>query len=131
MAKVRVSFTMVAYSNTIPFVPCNVSQVEAAAVTEEVSFIAVPANRPKPKLERPSIDPNVGKMIASITLNKKTTEMACAISSSSASITGAVAAMEAKRKKLTDMLLDCKILKEAYDERYEEYTQKINHVRQE
>ncbi|SCP99641.1 hypothetical protein [Anaerobium acetethylicum] len=39
--------------------------------------------------------------------------------------------MEAKRKKLTDMLLDDKILKEAYDERYDEYTQKINHIRQE
>jgi len=42
-----------------------------------------------------------------------------------------LAAMEAKRKKLTDMLLDDKILKEAYDERYDEYTQKINHIRQE
>jgi len=42
-----------------------------------------------------------------------------------------LAAMEAKRKKLTDMLLDDKILKEAYDERYDEYTQKINHSRQE
>lgn len=39
--------------------------------------------------------------------------------------------MEAKRKKLTDMLLDDRILKEAYDERYDEYTQKINHIKQE
>ena len=39
--------------------------------------------------------------------------------------------MQAKRKKLTDMLLDDRILKETYDERYDEYTQKINHIRQE
>lgn len=42
-----------------------------------------------------------------------------------------LAAMETKRKKLTDMLIDDRILKEAYDERYDEYTQKINHIRQE
>jgi len=42
-----------------------------------------------------------------------------------------LSAMETKRKKLTDMLLDDRILKEAYDERYDEYTQKIKHIKQE
>ena len=66
---------------------------KAAAVTEEVSLTAVPAKRPKPSLERPSTPPRVGKIRAAMTLNRKMTEMAWAISSSSAPITGAVAAM--------------------------------------
>lgn len=42
-----------------------------------------------------------------------------------------ICAMELKRKKLTDMLLDDKITKEAYDERYEEFTSKINRAKKE
>lgn len=34
--------------------------------------------------------------------------------------------LESKRKKLTDMLLDDKITKEAYDEKYNDFTRKIN-----
>ena len=37
--------------------------------------------------------------------------------------------MESKRKKLTDMLLDDKIIKEAYDAKYNELTRKINQVK--
>lgn len=37
--------------------------------------------------------------------------------------------MESKRKKLTDMLLDDKITKEAYDAKYNELTRKINQVK--
>ena len=69
------------------------SQAVAAAVTEEVSLIAVPANNPNPSLLSPSIPPKVGKMRAAITLNRKITEIACAPSSSDASTTGAVAAI--------------------------------------
>ena len=78
---------------TAPPVLCRVSQVEAAAVTEEVSLIAVPANRPKPSLLMPRMPPRVGKMRAARILNRKMTEMDWAISSSSAPMTGAVAAM--------------------------------------
>lgn len=42
-----------------------------------------------------------------------------------------IGALESKRKKLTDMLLDDKITKEAYDERYEEFTSKINRAKKE
>ena len=69
------------------------SQAAAAAVTEEVSLTAVPAKRPKPSLVRPSALPSVGKTSAAMTLKRKMTEMACATSSSSALMTGAVAAM--------------------------------------
>ena len=69
------------------------SHAVAAAVTEEVSLMAVPANRPNPSLLKPSIAPSVGKMRAASTLKRKMTEMDCATSSSFASITGAVAAM--------------------------------------
>ena len=93
MASVRVSFTMVAYSSTVPPVEWRESQVEAAAVTEEVSFTAVPAKRPKPSLESPSAPPSVGKIMAAMTLKRKMTDMDWAISSSSAPMTGAVAAM--------------------------------------
>ena len=92
MASVRVSFTMVASSSA--FEPgCMPSQAAAAAVTEEVSFTAVPANRPKPSLDMPSACPSVGKMSVATTLNKKMTEMAWATCSSLARMTGAVAAM--------------------------------------
>lgn len=39
--------------------------------------------------------------------------------------------LELKRKKLTDMLLDDKITKEAYDEKYNEFTYKISQVKEE
>ena len=63
------------------------------AVTEEVSLTALPANKPKPSFDKPSIPPKVGKTKAAKILKRKITEMAWAISSSSASITGAVAAI--------------------------------------
>ena len=72
---------------------CIPSQAAAAAVTEEVSFTAVPAKRPNPSLDSPSALPSVGKISAASTLKRKITEIACAISSSSAAITGAVAAI--------------------------------------
>ena len=74
----------------LPWIP---SQAVAAAVTEEVSLIAVPAKRPKPSLLSPSAAPRAGKISAAATLNRKMTEMDCATSSSDASMTGAVAAM--------------------------------------
>ena len=92
MASVRVSFTMVAASSVLA-PGCMPSQAAAAAVTDDVSFTAVPAKRPKPSLVRPSIPPSVGNTSAAITLKRKITLMAWATSSSSASITGAVAAM--------------------------------------
>ena len=69
------------------------SQADAVAVTEEVSFTAVPAKRAKPLFEKFNMSPRVGKINAASTLNKKITEIAWAISSSCASITGAVTAM--------------------------------------
>ena len=91
IASVRVSLTMVAISSVLlPWMP---SHAEAAAVTDEVSFTAVPANRPKPWSVMPSMPPSVGKVSAAMTLNRKITEIACAISSSSAPMTGAVAAI--------------------------------------
>ena len=72
------------------------TQVEAAAVTEEVSLTAVPAKTPNASPEvvsKPIICPNIGNRMAASTLKKKMTEIACATSSSSASMTGAVAAM--------------------------------------
>ncbi len=92
MARVLVSLTMVAVSRVLA-PECMPSQAEAAAVTEDVSLTAVPANRPKPSLERPMALPREGKTSAARILNKKITEMAWAISSSSAPMTGAVAAM--------------------------------------
>ena len=74
----------------LPWIP---SQAVAVAVTDEVSLTALPANNPKPSFERPSIPPSVGKIKAAKILNRKITEIAWAISSSSASITGAVAAI--------------------------------------
>lgn len=40
-----------------------------------------------------------------------------------------LSSMESKRKKLTDMLLDDKITKEAYDAKYNELTRKINQAK--
>lgn len=92
MARVRVSLTMVAVSRVLA-PGCIPSQAAAAAVTEEVSFTAVPAKSPKPSFPRPSRPPRVGNRRAAATLNRKMTEMDWAISSSSAPMTGAVAAM--------------------------------------
>ena len=92
MARVRVSLTMVAVSRELA-PGCIPSQAAAAAVTEEVSFTAVPAKSPKPSFPRPSRPPRVGNRRAAATLNRKMTEMDWAISSSSAPMTGAVAAM--------------------------------------
>ena len=72
---------------------CIPSQAAAAAVTEEVSFTAVPAKSPKPSFPRPSRPPRVGNRRAAATLNRKMTEMAWATSLSCALMTGAVAAM--------------------------------------
>ena len=86
----RVSFTVTAVDK-IPFAFQIFSAV--AAVTDDVSFTAVPANTAKPSVPKPTACPNVGKMSAARILNRKITEIDCAISSSSASITGAVAAI--------------------------------------
>ena len=93
IARVRVSFTIVAYSSTCVPVPFILSHTAAVAVTEEVSLTAVPANNPKPMLESPMASPNWGNTKAATTLKKNTTEIACAISWSSALITGAAAAI--------------------------------------
>ena len=80
---VRVSFTVTAvFSVSLPRFHI-LSQVEAAAVTEEVSLIAVPANNPKdppPVVSKPSALPSTGKSTAAMTLKKKITEIACATS---------------------------------------------------
>lgn len=96
IARVRVSLTVTALSRVAEPRFHMPSQVEAAAVTEEVSLIAVPAKIPKASPEvvlKPSRWPSVGKRMAASTLKKKITEIDWAISSSSASITGAVAAI--------------------------------------
>ena len=55
--------------------PCMPSHAVAAAVTEDVSLIAVPANRPNPSLLRPNMAPSVGKIRAASTLKRKMTEI--------------------------------------------------------
>ena len=63
----------------------KLSQVEAAAVTEDVSFTAVPAKIPKAwplVVEKPINEPKVGKISAASKLKKKITDMAWATSSS-------------------------------------------------
>ena len=96
IASVRVSFTVTAvFSVSLPRFHI-LSQVEAAAVTEDVSLIAVPANIPKAfplVVSKPSAFPRIGNSTAAMTLKKKITEIACATSVSSASMTGAVAAI--------------------------------------
>ena len=72
------------------------SQVAAVAVTDEVSFTAVPAkmpNGPPSTVENPMRLPRYGNTMAAITLNRKMMEMDWATSSSLALMTGAVAAM--------------------------------------
>ena len=93
IANVLVSFTIVAESKTCVPVLWILSQADAVAVTDEVSFTAVPAKRAKPLFEKFNIFPRLGKIKAAIILNRKITDIAWAISSSCAFITGAVAAM--------------------------------------
>jgi len=96
MASVLVSFTVTAlFSVSLPRFHI-LSQVDAAAVTDEVSLIAVPAKIPKASpcmVSNPIAFPRTGKKIAASTLKKKMTAIDWATSLSSASITGAVAAM--------------------------------------
>ena len=96
IASVLVSLTVTALSSVALPSWYMLSQVEAHAVTEEVSFTAVPAKMPNASplvVEKPNAVPRCGKISAARTLNKKITLIACATSSSSASMTGAVAAM--------------------------------------
>ena len=72
IARVRVSFTIVAVSKVL--LPCIPSQAVAAAVTDEVSLTAVPANNPNPSLDNPSMEPSVGKINAAMILNKNINE---------------------------------------------------------
>ena len=96
MASVLVSLTVTALSSVNEPSENMLSHVEAAAVTDEVSFIAVPAKMPNASpfvVHIPMARPRSGKKIAARTLKKKITDIDCATSSSSASITGAVAAI--------------------------------------
>ena len=89
MASVRVSFTITAFSSVAP------PRCHILSHVEEVSFTAVPANTPKASpfaVLMPIALPKIGNKIAASTLKKNMTEIACATSSSSASMTGAVAA---------------------------------------
>ena len=70
--------------------------MEAAAVTEEVSLMAVPAKIPNASpfvVEKPRSFPRSGKIIAAIKLKKNITDTDWATSSSLAFITGAAAAI--------------------------------------
>ena len=71
IASVLVSFTVTALSSVAVPSPHMLSQVDAAAVTDDVSFTAVPAKMPNASpliVENPSTCPSVGKMIAASTL---------------------------------------------------------------
>lgn len=96
IANVRVSFTVTALSNVALPKPYMLSQVEAQAVTDDVSFTAVPAKMPKDSpdvVSNPIAVPNAGNMSAANTLKKKITLIDWAISSSDASTQGAAAAI--------------------------------------
>jgi len=96
IASVRVNFTVTALSKVADPSPYKESHVDAAAVTDEVSLTAVPAKIPNASpfvVENPNKAPSDGNKSAASILKKKITEIACATSSSSASITGAVAAI--------------------------------------
>ena len=87
IAKVLVNLTVTALSRVAEPKLYILSHVAAAAVTDDVSLIAVPAKTPKAspdKLEKPSHTPRDGNIIAASTLKKKITEIDCATSSSSA-----------------------------------------------
>ena len=77
IASVRVSLTVTALFN-VSFPRFHMlSQVDAAAVTEEVSLIAVPANSPKEEplvVSKPRTCPSTGNSTAAMTLKKKITE---------------------------------------------------------
>ena len=79
IASVRVSLTVTALFN-VSFPRFHMlSQVDAAAVTEEVSLIAVPANSPKEEplvVSKPRTCPSTGNSTAAMTLKKKITEIA-------------------------------------------------------
>ena len=95
IASVRVNLTVTALSSVCVPKFHMPSHVEAAAVTDDVSFTAVPAKIPNASpvvVSNPTSFPKIGKMTAASTLKKKITDIACATSSSFASITGAVAA---------------------------------------
>lgn len=96
IARVLVNFTVTALSSVwLPRLNI-VSHVDAHAVTDDVSLTADPANIPKALpsvVENPIIRPRLGNKIAAKILKKNITDMAWAISSSSASITGAAAAI--------------------------------------
>lgn len=71
MASVRVSFTVTALSSVCEPSPHMLSHVDAAAVTDEVSFTAVPAKMPKASpevVEKPRSVPMSGKTSAAMTL---------------------------------------------------------------
>ena len=79
IARVLVSFTVTALSRVSEPRLCILSQVEAHAVTEDVSFTAVPAKIPKASplaVSNPMAVPSTGKISAASTLKKKMTEMA-------------------------------------------------------
>lgn len=96
IASVLVSLTVTALSK-VALPKCHIeSHVDAVAVTDEVSLTAVPAKIPNASpfvVQKCSSEPSTGNVNAAMTLKKKITEIACATSSSSASITGAVAAI--------------------------------------
>ena len=95
IAKVLVNFTITALSRVAVPKLCIVSQVEAVAVTADVSLTAVPAKMPKASplvVSNPKALPSIGKVSAATTLKRKITEMEEATSSSLAFTTGAVAA---------------------------------------
>ena len=78
IASVLVSFTVTALSKVAEPRLYMESQVEAAAVTEEVSFTAVPAKIPKASplvWEKPRTVPSIGKNKAASILKKKMTEI--------------------------------------------------------
>ena len=83
IARVLVSFTVTALSRVCDPRCHMLSHVAAAAVTEEVSFTAVPAKTPKPSpdvVSKPRKLPNGGNTIAATTLKKNITEKAWAMS---------------------------------------------------
>ena len=84
---VRVSFTIVAKS---PAASLNAYPV---ATTLEVSFTAVPAQRPNAASESPRKLPSIGNTTTIIVSNRKVADIPYAISISVASITGAIAAI--------------------------------------
>ena len=79
IASVLVSFTVTALSSVALPRLYMLSHVEAHAVTEEVSFTAVPAKIPNASplvVENPNAAPKCGKINAASTLNKKITLIA-------------------------------------------------------